>query len=124
MNTPAADLHGLRVLVVEDEMIVALEIEGILREAGCEIVGPVGTLPEALSAAQTGSLDAAILDVNLDGEWTVPVAAELQRRSIPFILATGYAESALPAQWRELPRLIKPFEGSELAHLMEHVIRR
>jgi DNA-binding response OmpR family regulator len=124
MSAGAAEHSRLRVLVVEDEMIVALEIEDVLREAGYEIVGPVGTLPEAVNMARTQSLDAAILDINLDGDWTLPVAVELQRRSIPFLLATGYADSALPPQLRDLPRLVKPFQDRELEQLMENVLRR
>ncbi|HEY6645144.1 response regulator [Povalibacter sp.] len=124
MSMQTTDLRGLQVLVVEDEMIVALEIEDLLRDAGYEVVGPVGTLPEALDLARNRSLDAAILDINLDGQWSVPVAVELQRRSIPFILATGYADSALPAHWRDLPRLMKPFNGGDLAKVMETILQR
>lgn len=109
--------------MVEDEMIVAMQIEDVLRDIGCKIIGPVGTLQTALALAQSEALDVAILDINLDGEKTFPVADELRRRSIPFIVATGYGESVLPQEWRDLPRLCKPFRDEQLAKLIEDVCR-
>jgi DNA-binding NarL/FixJ family response regulator len=92
----ARDLKGARVLLVEDQMIVAVEVEVMLRAAGCEVVGPVGTLQAAITLAHEEALDLAVLDVNLDGEKVYQAAEELQTRGIPFILATGYGESTLP----------------------------
>ena len=95
-----SDLQGLRVLLVEDQMIVAMQIEDMLHAAGCEVVGPVGTLEAAIALAHAEVLDVAVLDVNLDGEKVYPAAEELQARGIPFILATGYGASTLPEKWR------------------------
>jgi DNA-binding NarL/FixJ family response regulator len=81
------------VLLIEDQMIVAMEIEDMLRAAGCEVVGPVGTLQAAITLAHGESLDLAVLDVNLDGEKVYRAAKELQTRGIPFILATGYGDA-------------------------------
>lgn len=117
-------LKGLRVLLVEDQMIVAMQVEDVLREAGCEVIGPAGTLHTAMTLAQSEALDAAVLDINLDGEKTFPLAEQLQRRNIPFILATGYGESVLPQKWRDLPRLSKPFRGEQLTRLMEIICSR
>lgn len=111
-------LKGCRVLLVEDEMIVAMEIEEVLHEAGCVVVGPVGTLQSALLLAREAGLDAAVLDVNLDGERAYSVAEVLQARGVPIILATGYNESTLPEQWRSLPRLTKPFVREQLLRLI------
>jgi len=113
-------LAGVRVLLVEDQGIIALQIEDVLRKAGCEVVGPVARMQAAISLAHDAALDAAVLDINLDGENTYPVAEELQRRNIPFVLATGYGDSAVPERWKSLPRLSKPFLDEQL----ERLIRR
>lgn len=118
------DLNGVRVLLVEDQMIVALQIEDMLRAVGCEVVGPVGTLQAAITLAQAEALDVALLDINLDGEKVYPTAEELQARGIPFILASGYGESTLPEKWRDQPRLSKPFRREQLEQLLRSVISR
>jgi CheY-like chemotaxis protein len=120
----ANDLQGIRVLLVEDQMIVAMQIEHMLHAAGCEVVGPVGTLQAAIALAHAEALDLAILDVNLDGEKVYPAAEELQARGIPFILATGYGASSLPEKWRNQPRLNKPFRGEQLEQLLRSVTGR
>lgn len=120
MTEPVA--KGLRVLLVEDQMIVAMEIEDMLRELGCAVVGPVGTLELAVRLAREEALDAAILDISLDGEKVFPVAEELQARRIPFIFATGYGQHTLPETWRGLPRLGKPFKRDQLKTLIATIL--
>lgn len=120
----ARDLKGARVLLVEDQMIVAMEIEDMLRAAGCEVVGPVGTLQAAITLGHEEALDLAVLDVNLDGDKVYRAAEELQARGIPFILATGYGESTLPEKWRDQPRLSKPFQREQLEQLLRSVAGR
>lgn len=105
---------GLRVLLVEDQMIVAMAIENMLRGLGCVVVGPVGTLEAAVRLAREEALDAAILDVSLDGENVFPAAEELQTRGIPFIFATGHGKQFLPEKWHGLRLLTKPFDGEQL----------
>jgi len=105
---------GLRVLLVEDQMIVAMEVADMLRGLGCLVVGPVGTLETAVRLAREEALDAAILDVGLDGEQVFPAAEELQTRGIPFVFATGYAKQFLPEKWHGLRLLIKPFNREQL----------
>lgn len=117
-------LQGVRVLLVENQMIVAMQIEDMLRAAGCDVVGPVDTLQAAITLAHEEALDAVVLDVNLDGEKVYPAAEELQARGIPFILATGYGESTLPEKWRDQPRLSKPFRREQLEQLLSSVVRR
>jgi DNA-binding response OmpR family regulator len=112
---------GLRVLLVEDQMIVAMEVEDILRGLGCVVVGPVGTLKSAVRLAREEALDAAILDVSLDGDKVFPVAEELQRRGISFLFATGYEEQILPAKWHGVPRIAKPFRREKLEKLIRSV---
>ncbi len=118
---PAAGLEGRLVLVVEDEPLVALDIASTLEEAGCEVVGPAATLAEALDLAEARalSLDAAVLDANLHGESSRPVAALLVARGVKVIYVTGY--SSLPLGAPEGVRLLsKPLrEGVLLATLRE-----
>jgi CheY-like chemotaxis protein len=107
-------LADLRVLVVEDEVFIALEIEERLRRLGCAVVGPVGRLERALELARAEALDGALLDVNIRGGFVYPVAMELRAREVPVVLSTGYAPEALPAAFRDLPCLRKPFGAGQL----------
>jgi CheY-like chemotaxis protein len=115
-------LAGRRVLVVEDELLVALEVEAALEAEGCAIVGPVPTVGRALSlldGPEAPSLDAALLDVNLRGEMVTPVARRLADRGLPFVLVTGYDGLDLrePVLGRA-PRVPKPFEPPELVRTL------
>ena len=107
-------LANLRVLVVEDEIFIALEIEEQLRRFGCEVIGPVGRLERALELARTPALDGALLDVTIKGGFVFPVAAELRQRDVPVIFSTGYAPESLPAAFQDLPCLRKPFSARQL----------
>jgi CheY-like chemotaxis protein len=119
-----APFAGRKILVVEDEMMVAMLIEDMLGDLGCETVGPVGRLEEALSMAEQCSVDAAVLDVNLNGRETYPVAEALQRRGIPFIFATGYGAAGLSQRFRDAPTLQKPFQERELARLLAEALEQ
>lgn len=124
-NSAGGNLKDLRILVAEDEGIVALEIEASLQGFGCEVVGPVGKLEQALKAIQTQSVDGAVLDVNLGGVEVFPVADELLARGIPVILSTGYNDLSLfPERFRGLPCLEKPYDEKDLFDLMARVVRR
>lgn len=83
-------LEGKTILVVEDEPLVAMMVEDMLLELGAQVVGPASTLAQALALAESGDFDAALLDVNLNGERSDPVAALLRGRNIPYVFATGY----------------------------------
>ena len=103
-------LRGRRVLVIEDESLVAMLLETILEDLGCEVVGPEANIDDGLAAAQAADgLDAALLDVNVAGREVFPVAEALMARSIPFVFSTGYGESGLPPHWRGRPTIQKPF---------------
>lgn len=117
-----AALEGLRVLVVEDEFLVATLIEDMLTSAGCLVSGPVPRLAEALDAVHGGTFDAAVLDVNLAGDRIDPVADVLSRRNIPFVFVTGYSAGALPAVHAERPRLCKPFKMADLLDTLSSVV--
>lgn len=115
-------LAGRRILVVEDEFFVAMAMEEILRSIGCEVVGPVGDLDEALGLVRTEDLDAAILDVDLRGRSVFPAADALRDRGVSFVLATGHEASALPEGFRSAPRLRKPFQARELVAAMTRAL--
>ena len=110
MSPSPEKLHGLRILVAEDEALILLDIEDMLHDLGCEIVGPVATVDAAMSAIRQSAMDGAILDVSLHGERITPAADALRARGIRFILCTGYGRNPddEPAI-RDAPRLAKPF---------------
>lgn len=115
MTLSAEKLEGLRILVAEDEMLILLDIEGMLREFGCEIVGPVATVKAALATIRNNGLDGALLDMSLHGERITPAAEELLARGVPFVLCTGYGrESRDEPAIRDAPRLNKPFSQESL----------
>lgn len=107
-------LVGIKVLVVEDEGAIAMMIEEMLEELGCEVVASVARLATALDVARSVEADLAMLDVNLAGQFVFPVAEVLRDRAIPFIFSTGYGASRIPAEFSECPILHKPFSESEL----------
>jgi CheY-like chemotaxis protein len=104
-------LQGKKILVVEDEPLVALMVAEMLRDAGCIVIGPAYDVATALTYFQTEQPDAAVLDFNLGRNGTsAPVADALASAGVPFIYATGYGESALRKQDRSRLRIDKPFE--------------
>ena len=124
-KAPRADLSGARVLVVEDSMLVALDLEAALAAAGAEVIGPATRLDEALDLARRERLDAAVLDINLDGEPVFPVAEALLRRTVPVLFSTGYdSRSMLPEAMRRFPTVQKPFSGETLVRALKEALAR
>ena len=115
-------LNGRRVLVVEDEALVAMLIETALEGENCIIRGPYARPWEALDAAHSTDADAALLDVNLAGEHVFPVAEVLERRGIPFLLLSGYGDLALPPEKQHWPICGKPFKMDELVAALEKLL--
>lgn len=108
-------LGGCRVLVVEDEYIVAQDICGHLEAAGAEIIGPMASIAKALAIiAASPRIDAALLDVNVRGEKIFPVADALASRHVPIVFTTGYDRSALPEHYRNTLRCEKPVNMAEM----------
>lgn len=105
----------LRILIVEDESIVAMMIEDFVADLGHELAGTAGRLDQALKLAQNAEADIAVVDVNLNGQHTYPVAEALKARGVPFIFATGYGAAGLDDAWKHYPVLQKPFQMEELA---------
>ena len=109
-----SDLRGVKVLVVEDEGGIALLIEDMLMELGCDVYNSVAHLGKALEIAGAAVFDLAILDVNLDGQPVFPVARALRGRNIPFIFSTGYGATGLPEEFCDAPVVGKPFDLNSL----------
>jgi len=110
--TPSSD--SPRVLVVEDEYLIRMLLEDMLDELGYGVAAAVGTISEAQQMATEGKFNAAILDVNLDGQEIFPVADILVKRGLPFVFVTGYGERSLPEAYRRWPALQKPFQAEQL----------
>jgi DNA-binding response OmpR family regulator len=113
-EAPAPRLAAPRVLVVEDEMTVAMLIEDMVCELNYEVAAVVSRLEDAMRTVDSDSFDLAILDVHLDGKTIFPFAAELDRREIPYLFATAYGTRGIPAEFREHVVLQKPFGPVEL----------
>lgn len=116
MTVPRAHerLRDLRVLIVEDETLVALLMEDILSDLDCKVVGTVSRVSQALDLLKTMPVDMAILDVNVAGQEVYPVAAVLDESGTPFIFATGYGEGGIAEPWSGRPMLHKPFQNDDL----------
>jgi len=112
------EFTGVRVLVVEDEGLVAMMIERMLETLGCEVAWSVARISQALEIAATAEIDFAVLDVNVDGEPIFPVAEVLRERRIPFLFSTGYGASGLPGEFSGHQVLGKPFSEDELRQKM------
>jgi len=112
----ARDAAGLRVLLVEDEIMIALLVEEILVEFGHTVVGPASRIDRALELVASEAIDVAILDVNIDDKEVYPVAEALAARGIPFMFVSGY--DTLPERFRDRPRLTKPFRQRALLELL------
>jgi len=114
---------GLRILLVEDEAIIAMLLEDMLGDLGHRVVAIAGRMEQAEKLAAEIPLDLAIVDVNLNGQQTYPLAAILTDRGVPFIFATGYGASGLKEEWRKIPTLQKPFQETKLAEAISQVTR-
>lgn len=119
--TDTANLKGLRVLVVEDEMMVSMLIEDMLTDLGCTVVGPASRLDEAIELANGTEIDCAVLDVNLGGQPIFPLADILRAKGAPFAFATGYGDAGLRDVDRGSLVLQKPFREGDLARVLSEL---
>lgn len=117
-----ADVAKKRILVVEDEFMLALELAHLLTQSDAVVVGPVASIPGALQEIEEGPLDLAVLDLNLAGHVSVPVAEALATRGIPFVFTTGYLASAVPDRFRNVPLCSKPVEFDLLKKTLKRVL--
>src|ERR1700689_3665216 len=110
---------GKRVLVVEDEVMIRMLLEGMLTDLGHTVVAEAGEIDQALALAKQGDFDIAILDVNLDGKPITPVVEILIERGVPFVFASGYGQRGVPEAYRASPALQKPFQVEALAKAID-----
>ena len=113
----------LRVLLVEDEGGVALLIEDMLEELGCQVVASVAHLARAYEAARSLRLDLAVLDVNLRGQSSFDLARTLGELGVPFLFSTGYGNGGVPDEFQDRPVLAKPFNLSDLRQALAAALR-
>jgi DNA-binding response OmpR family regulator len=99
----------LRVLLVEDDMLIGLEVKDTLGALGCQVFGPFGTVASAMAAVDANRFDAAVLDINLGRELSFPIADALTLIRVPFLFLTAYNRATLPAAYRDSPLISKPF---------------
>ncbi|HPG88287.1 MAG TPA: response regulator [Hyphomicrobium sp.] len=118
-------LTGLKVLLLEDNLVIAMDVELLLLDSGASSVETVATAAQALAKLESFSPHVAVLDINLDNGTSLPVADVLLQRQIPFIFATGYSDpSSLPAHLMHIQILPKPFEGKALERALCDVVRK
>lgn len=115
-------LKGLRLLIVEDEALIAMMIQDVIRDAGAEVVGPAANVDMAMSALREQAVDGAILDVNLSGQRIDPVANALRARKIPFLFLTGYGKSGIGERFPSATVITKPFNDADLLKTVDRVI--
>jgi two-component SAPR family response regulator len=120
----SALLDGKRVLVVEDEFFVALELELMIHNLGGAVAGPVAHLDAARTVMLQDKINCAILDVKLDGNTSLPLADELIASGVPVILASGYDSDQLPSRFANTPKLGKPISIDELARVLERIFQQ
>jgi DNA-binding response OmpR family regulator len=114
-------LKGQRILIVEDNFYMALDLGQMIEDLGGEVVGPAGRLAEGLTLAKSGGLAAAILDAKLDGEDSFSLADQLLAAHVPVVFATGYDSSILPKRFADLPLLSKPFNAASVENAIRSV---
>ena len=115
-------LSGKRVLIVEDELLVALLVEEFLLDFGCTPAALCSNVAEALEALESGAFDLAVLDVNLGGERSYPIADALATRGIPFLFVSGYGNEAMPSDHSDWKVCAKPFTENDLATMLSTVL--
>jgi|SRR5271155_3877745 CheY-like chemotaxis protein len=115
---------GGSVFLVEDEVMIRMMVADMLEELGYSIAAESGEISDALKLAQSVEFDLAILDVNVNGKVISPVADMIASRNRPFIFATGYGSSGLPAEYRDRPALQKPFQIETLGRAIEQALKR
>jgi CheY-like chemotaxis protein len=110
---------GKRVLVVEDELMIRMLLEGMLTDLGHTVAAEAGAIEEAVILAKEREFDIAILDVNLNGKPITPVVEILIARGVPFVFASGYGQRGVPEPYRSSPTLQKPFQVEALAQAID-----
>lgn len=110
-----------RVLIVEDEAIIAMDLEMMLQDEGCDVVATVSSVNAALDKVARYELDAAFLDINLGHEQVFPVADELARKGVPFALLSGHTKAVLPPAHLNRPALPKPYLKKDVLKILQQL---
>ena len=122
MSTAAGRLQGYRLLIVEDEYFLAHDLADYFHNLGADILGPAGSVGDALRLLDGSEVQGAILDVNLKGERVYPVADALRQKGVPFVFASGYGGELEPAAYADVPRCIKPVDPASLMKLLVNML--
>lgn len=117
-------MNGVRVLLVEDEAIIAMTAEDMLEELGCAVTATASTLAEAVAAVEGGDFDIVLLDINLNGVESLPVAARLRETGRPFVFTTGYGSAGCGTGYDDVPLVTKPYQMGDLRAAIERAMRR
>lgn len=117
-------LDGLRVLLVEDEAIIAMTAEDMLEELGCTVAATATNIEEAFACVAERAFDVALLDINLNGRQSLPVAAALREKGAPFVFTTGYGAAGSGADYADVPLVTKPYQIADLEAAIRQAIGR
>ncbi len=117
-------LENTHILIVEDEYFIASDLKKILAAEGAHILGPVGDLVGGLRLAEDEKVDIAVLDVNLAGSNSYPLADRLAQRKIPYMFLTGYDGWSMPEEYQDAPRISKPFCVTQVIQMIEELLER
>lgn len=115
-------LTGKRVMLLEDEAIIAFAVEEMLIDLGCTVVGPALRLDEGLELAASAEIDAAVLDVNINSERSYSIAEALERRGVPFVFATGYDRDGLEWRGADSEMIAKPYRREQLEAALQRLL--
>lgn len=118
------NLEGVRVLLVEDEAIIAMTAEDMLEELGCVLAGTASTLEDAFACVEERAFDVALLDINLNGQQSLPVAAVLTEKGTPFVFTTGYGAAGSGADYADVPLVTKPYQITDLGTAIGEALGR
>ena len=113
---------GLRILIIEDSPVIALATEDMVRAFGLVPLGPAGNMASALELAENEEMDAAIVDLNIRGTKTFTILSILDRRDVPFLIISGYADWKMPDEWSGRARLQKPFSETQLRTKLAEIL--
>lgn len=121
-SPPLAQQPNQRVLIVEDDPLIATMMEDIMEDMGLTVIGPAGKLEEALALAANAGIDIALIDIHIQGGEAYPVAEALAERGIPFAFSTGSDTESLPEKYRSTPTLLKPFLQEEVQQVLAELL--
>ena len=121
-SDPVVYVAKPRVLLIEDEVLIGIHVAQLLEEIGCEMIGPIADIPAAVQAAETGVIDAAILNLVIGGINAYAVADVLASRKIPFAFASGVPETDIDEAWKDRPFLSKPYLADDLRRMLSQLV--